>query len=267
MAPTGAVFTRAHAEAFEEELRLWDVLEDCHTDPKALINEIRYFDPVTKEWVEFRMFPEQPWESPVIWLPNGDLRFERPADDWFWQAQVIDWLHDPDLHAYLIYKARQLGITLLSCAYSLWLMLFRPGSTCVAYSYEEGEAKKLVEAVWAMYQDLPPRLKAHVEVITPSRGDLPAEFIRLRHADGRISSFQAMPATERHGHGARVTFAIMDEVAKQKYARRVYEGIGPAALSRGGKLVLISTADGVSNPETGEGNFFHHLYEIGRAHV
>lgn len=248
-------------EAVDRDLDLWNIKDACWTEPKYLVNEIKYYDPTSKEWVAFRMFPPEGWECPISELHDGSLRFSpEGAADWYWQSVILDWLHHPDKHAFLIYKARQLGMTLLACAYALWLMLFEPGSACVAYSYEEDEAKKLVEASWAMYKTLPPILTNHVEVITPRRAELPSQFIRLQHQDGRISTFQALPATEKHGHGARVRFAILDEEARQDYARGIWEAIVPAVLSRGGKAVAISTASGVSNLETGEGNFFHHQY-------
>jgi hypothetical protein len=249
-----------------EDLRLLDVRDACQTDPKALINEIKFFDPSQADneepsWVEFKMFPPEGWEAPVIWTPEGDFEFEKTGThDWYWQSLIIDWLHDPRLKKYLILKARQLGITLLACAYALWLMLFRPGSVCVAYSYTEDEAKKLVVASWAMLQSLPSSLKSHVEIVAPKRSEEPSEWIKLKHRDGRISSFQALPATKKHGHGARVTFAIMDEVAYMDYARRIYTAINPATTRGRAKLLMISTAFGVSNAETGEGNYFHHLY-------
>jgi hypothetical protein len=52
----------------------------------------------------------------------------------------------------------------------------------------------------------------------------------------------------------------MDEVARMDYAREIFTAINPAT-SRGGRLALISTANGVSNEELGTGNFFHHLYD------
>jgi hypothetical protein len=253
-------------EAFLEELRLYRVKDDCKTAPKSLINEIRFFDPSQADsevdtWVEFKMFPPEGWEAPTIWTPGGDWKFtNQGAKDWFWQSVFIDWLHDPKLKKYLVLKARQLGITLLACAYALWLMLFRPGSVCVAYSFTEDEAKKLVVAQWAMFNALPAILKSHVEVLTPRRSEEPAEWIKLRHEDGRVSSFQALPATKKHGHGARVTFAIMDEVAYMDHARRIYTAINPATTRGRAKLLMISTAFGVSNAETGEGNYFHNLY-------
>lgn len=252
---------RAAAAALAEELRLLDVRDAAERDPKALINEIRFFDPSTELWVEFKMYPPEGWGAPVLWLPQDGWRFhDQGSNDWFWQTLIIDWLHDPSVKKYLILKARQLGITLLACAYALWLMLFRPGSVCVAYSYTEDEAKKLVDASWLMFQSLPDALKNHIEVLTPKRTETPSEWIKLRHEDGRISSFQALPATKKHGHGARVTFAIMDEVAYMDHARRIYTAINPATSRGNAKLLMVSTAFGVSNKETGEGNFFHHLY-------
>ena len=249
-----------------EELRLRDVREDAARDPKALINEVRFFDPAQADnenpsWVEFRMFPPEGWTPPIERLPHGEWKFTQDgADDWYWQTLIVDWWFDPTKKKYLILKARQLGITLLACAYVLWLLLYRPGSNSVAYSYEEGEAKKLVQATWAMYQSLPLILKRHVDVITPSRSEEPAEWIKFKHPDGRISGFQALPATKKHGHGTRVTFAIMDEVARQDYARDIYTAINPATTRGRAKLVMISTANGVSNLETGEGNYFHWLW-------
>lgn len=251
---------------FLEELRLYDVKDDCQRNPKSLINEIKFFDPSQADnerptWVEFKMFPPEAWEAPVIYLPNGEWKFVNTgAADWYWQSIFIDWLHDPTLKKYLVLKARQLGITLLACAYALWLMLFRPGAVCVAYSYTEDEAKKLVVAQWAMYKALPDVLKSHVEVIAPKRSEEPSEWIKLQHEDGRVSSFQALPATKKHGHGSRVTFAIMDEVAYMDHARRIYTAINPATTRGKAKLLMISTAFGVSNAETGEGNYFHSLY-------
>ena len=265
MSAQGLQLPPAKLAAAREELRLLVARDEAEDDPKKLINEIRYFDPVTQLWVEFRMFPPEGWRSPVTLVPTGygqDLRFEAAAsEDWFWQAQLIDWLHDPEIHSFLVYKARQLGMTLLACAYALWLMLYRPGTNCAAYSYEETEAQKLTQAVWDMYKSLPRVFTEHVRVVTPTRGALPTEWVRLEHRDERLSTFQALPATGLHGHGGRITFSIQDELARQRYGRLIYEAITPAVLSRGGKWVGISTAFGVSNPETGEGNFFHHLYD------
>ena len=267
----GAVQRNALAR-LAEEIRLQLVREAAASDPKALINEIRFYDPsqadadkVANAWIEFRMFPPQDWKAPIEPLSGGEWEFSKDGtDDWYWQSLLVEWWHDPEKKKYLILKARQLGVTLLACAYVLWLLIYRPGSNSVAYSYEEGEAKKLVQATWAMYQALPDALKPNVKVLTPTRSEEPAEWIKVQHGDGRISGFQALPATKKHGHGTRVTFAIMDEVARQDHAREIYTAINPATTRGKAKLVMISTAAGVSNLETGVGNYFHWLYHTRR---
>lgn len=241
-----------------EEMRLADVKAACFIDSKALIAEINAFDPTTLERFAFTMYPE--CEDP-FWhadTPRGD-------PGWLWQAEVVEWWNDPEIFKYLILKARQLGITWLAMAQCVWYLLYRPGSRCVAYSYSEDEAKKLVSRAWLMFNSLPDTLKNGVEILSPQRAEEPSEWIKVKHTlpDGStiISSLQALPATKKAGHGETITFAVMDEVARQDYARQIYTAINPA-VSRGlAKLAMISTANGVGNAETGEGNYFYILYE------
>lgn len=256
-----------------EELRLIRVKEAAVTDPKALIAEIDAFDPTTLEHFKFTMFPED--EDP-LWLLNEP----RANEGWLFQAAVVDWwmgipnpLHeqlalwspnfffDPEQRIFLCLKARQLGITWCAMALELWFLLFRPGSKCVAYSYNEDEAKKLIARAWLMYNSLPLALRDHVEIMTPQRSDEPSEWIKVRHkASGLISSIQALPATKKAGHGDTVTFALMDEAARQDYCKQIFTAILPATARGDARLALVSTANGVGNVETEEGNFFHVLY-------
>lgn len=245
------------ADSAVEEFRLLEVKEASHRDSKALIAEINAFDPTTLERFKFSMYPA---DDDPFWYG----REPRCDEGWLWQSEIIDWFNDPETFKYLILKARQLGITWLAMAQSIWYLLYRPGSKCVAYSYSEDEAKKLVSRAWLMFQSLPEVLRNGVEVLSPQRAEEPSEWIKLKHTlpDGRtlISSLQALPATKKAGHGETITFAVMDEVARQDYARQIYTAINPA-VSRGlAKLAMISTANGVGNPETGEGNYFHILY-------
>jgi hypothetical protein len=249
------------AEAALEQLRLREVYESAQISSKALIAEINAFDPTTLERFSFTMYPA---DDDPLWYgkePRADM-------GWFWQAEIVDWWNDPETFKYLILKARQLGITWLAMAQTIWYLLYRPGSRCVAYSYSEDEAKKLVARAWLMLNSLPEYLRNGIEVLSPQRAEEPSEWIKVKHTlpDGStiLSSLQALPATRKAGHGETVTFAVMDEVARQDYARQIYTAINPA-VSRGlAKLCMISTANGVGNPDTGEGNYFHILYATQR---
>jgi hypothetical protein len=260
-------------EAFLEEARLYDVLEDARTDPKALIAEMRGFDPTLGESFSFEMFPPEGW----VYESGGD-------HGWYWQADIVDWIMGQGKYSksifkkFLILKARQLGITWIAVAIGLWYILMRPGSNVVCYSHGEDEAKKLIARAWLMYQSLPVFLReaTGARVVSPKVAEIPSEKIVLAFdtPEGVVySQFQALPATQKAGHGDTVTFAIMDECSRMQYARAIYTAINPAVsrigklvktlygmFMSGGKLVIISTADGVSNAETGEGNYFHRLW-------
>jgi hypothetical protein len=257
-----------------EELRLIRVKNAAESDPKALIAEIDAFDPTTLEKFRFTMYPAS--DDPLWMFPGAP----RADEGWLFQSAVIDWwmgvpnpMHeqlalwspnfffDPTQRIFLCLKARQLGITWCAMALELWFLLFRPGSKCVAYSYNEDEAKKLIARAWLMYNSLPESLRDHVEVLTPSRSDEPSEWIKVRHKEsGLISSIQALPATKKAGHGDTVTFALMDEAARQDYAKQIFTAILPATARGDARLAIVSTANGVGNVETEEGNFFHVLY-------
>ena len=261
-----------------EEIRLADVKDAAWDDPQAMIAEINAFDPTTLEHFKFTMFdPDDDVLAPEWKPPRGDR-------GWLWQAALVDWwmgeshpLHalfeqwSPNFTAhaaqrvFMILKARQLGVTWTAMALMLWHLLFRPGSRCVIYSYNEDEAKKAVTRAWLMYNSLPAFLRDHVEVITPSRSEEPSEFIKVRHKDsGLISSIQALPATKKAGHGETITFAVIDEAAYADYARQIYRAIVPATGRGNARLVIISTANGVGNADTGEGNYFSILYQTQR---
>lgn len=243
------------ARALIEPRRLEIVRAAAQDDPKALLAEMRGWDPTQQEYFSFTMFRHG--DRRDLWPyaePRGDM-------GWYWQADIVDQLLSPEATKFIYLKARQLGMTWVAVAVGIWHMLYRPGSVVVSYSYDLEQSKKLIQRAWFMFAALPEALRRDFEVVTPERSDLPSEWIKLRHIPtGILSTMQALPATQRAGHGDTVTFGIMDECARMDYAREIYEAINPAT-SRGGRLAIISTARGVSNNEPPhEGNFFHHLY-------
>lgn len=269
--------TSAHSRAvarLTEEIRLLEVKEAAWTEPKALIAEIDAFDPTTLEHFHFTMFPSD--NDPYCYSKTP-----RANDGWLFQAALVDWLmgkehplfellekwspnwrYDPAARVFLILKARQLGITWIVMAIELWHLLFKPGSHCVAYSYNEEQSKKLIGRAWLMFNSLPPELRSHVEVMTPSRHDEPSEWIRVKHLDsGLISTIQSLPATKKAGHGDTITFFLMDEAAYQDYCRQIYTACLPATSRGNARGVVVSTANGVGNPDTEDGNFFSVLYQ------
>lgn len=251
----------AASEALSRQLEWAEVRRRCQSDPKAMIAHMKGFDPTLQEYFSFEM--------------------EDPKADWGWQGLVIDWwmgtlTHereemlrdmtgwwngpvDPRLRKFIILKARQLGVTWLAVALGLWFILFRPGSNVVCWSQGLDEAKQLIQRTWLMFQGLPPELRAHARVLSPKHAELPSEQIVLQFPDGKISRFLALPDTQKAGQSYTITLGIMDEVARMDYARGIYNAVNPA-VARGGRLVMVSTAEGSANEETGEGNFYAYLW-------
>lgn len=178
---------------------------------------------------------------------------------WHWHRDILDsWLANV---VSLELKARQIGITWLAALYALWIALMRPGTRVLILSTGEDEAKKVITRIWGMYQSLPHYMRDHVAVTKPARqGSTPSQEIELTHHGSlKRSVILALPATESAGHGETAALVILDEYARQDYARSIWKGTFPV-IDGGGRAIIISTANGVSNELSGEGNFFHYLW-------
>ena len=221
------------AQTVRQELQKRDAADH----PAALAPHVRCIDQKTGEVFTFEM---------------GDS-----DAGWYWQRGLIDWWIENDWT--IVLKGRQLGVTWVACLLALWYLLYKPGSSVLAYSINEDEASLLVGRVWDMFESLPEHLKNGVEVVKPMRGHRPHTDIALRHPDGRISTITGMASTKKSGHGRTAGLIILDEYAWQEYAADTWKAAVPT-MADGGKVLAISTANGVSNELTGGGNFYHHLW-------
>jgi len=176
---------------------------------------------------------------------------------WYWQRSLLDsWIEHP---LNLVLKARQIGITWLGVGYALWKLLTKPGTRALIVSINEDEAIKVVNRLFDMYRSLPEHLRFEAKITKPSRDHRPSTLIEFTFPDGRISSAVGLPSTRRAGHGETATLVLLDEYARHEYARDSWKATF-ATADNGGQVLVISTANGVSNEQTGEGNYYHHLY-------
>ena len=205
--------------------------------PAGLLDHVKCIDPKTGETFEFTLTD--------------------PEAGWYWQRDVLDgWQAHP---LSLVLKARQIGITWLGVGYGLWKLLTMPGTRVLVVSINEDEAIKVINRLFDMFNSLPEHLRFDGEILKPTRGARPSTLIEFVFPDGRISSAVGLPSTRRAGHGETATLVLLDEFARHEYARESWKATFPTA-DNGGQILIISTANGVSNPITEEGNFFHHLY-------
>jgi hypothetical protein len=219
---------------------LWqDLLEQderdlCAADPKALLSRMSAVD--ERQASVFRFLQEPGWE---------------------WQAEFFDWVHTENRCIAL--KARQLGVTWLGCAYVLWTALYKPGSLSLVYRQKEEEAHENVGRCWDLMGSLPPHLLNGAVVEKPDRGARASGEIRLRFPGGERSRIIAMTSASASGHGKTAAVVLLDEHSRIDRADEISKAVEPAA-GRQGKVLIISTANGRSDPETGAGNHFHWLW-------
>lgn len=181
---------------------------------------------------------------------------------WFWQRELLDEWEASQRHIDL--KARQLGATWLACGKTLHTALYLPGSLSLMYRQKQEEAFENVGRVWTLLHSLPEHLWNGGVATKPSKGAPASEEIRLEFADKRskrkqVSRVLGMTSASASGHGKTAALAVLDEFSRIDRAGEIMKAVQPA-VGRHGKLLVISTANGVSNPETGEGNQFHWLW-------
>lgn len=278
MSPT--LSPEQRAELARLELQALAQRDACHEHPAYLLHNVQCVDSRSGEVFKFELFSrETSTEQDIQWLESlgidplsapladvGGWGSERSdALNWGWQRELLDWLIDEDQT--IVLKGRQLGVTWVACGLALWYLLYKPGTDVLIFSIGEDEAKEVVERIWGMFlsleQDPEKRhLLNDVKVLTPARGK-PSTVIKVEHTlkDGttRISTIEAMTSSESKGHSRSAALVIFDELSRNEHARAIWKGIVPATADHGGKIVGISTANGMSD-EKGDGNWYHYLW-------
>jgi len=141
----------------------------------------------------------------------------------------------------VINKSRQLGISTLVSAYSLWMMLFQRDKNILVVATTQMTAKNMVTKVRFAYQNLPPWLKI---------GASEDNRLSLRLTNG--SQIKAVSAAGDATRSEAVSLLVIDEAA---FIDRI-EDIFTAAqqtLATGGRCIALSTPNGV-------GNWFHKMF-------
>lgn len=196
--------------------------------------------------------PLEPGEVQVV----GNKLVPRDRS-WRWQRWIAERiLSDKRI---TILKGRQIGVTWVVLACDVAEAILMPDTASLLYRQREDEAIDNVRRWWALYWSLPPWFRQGIEVIKPDKVERPgAGGIALKHADGRLSEIVPMTSAASSGHGRSVRRVILDEAAHIEKLASIRAAVEPAAGRAG--ITSISTANGRSNPDTGEGNEFHRLW-------
>lgn len=146
----------------------------------------------------------------------------------------------------IILKARQLGLTWLTAAYCLWLCITKPMQLIVVISAKEDWAVEFLERVRFMRRRLPDWM------VPPIEKD-GAQWMQIVHdtdANGKpliVSEIKSLATTVEGAQSKTPNVLVMDETARNRYARDIFSSSKPGIDKAGGRIIVISNShkDGV----------------------
>tara|TARA_B100000902_G_scaffold82783_1_gene87364 strand:+ start:5797 stop:7365 length:1569 start_codon:yes stop_codon:yes gene_type:complete len=138
----------------------------------------------------------------------------------------------------IILKARQLGISTVTAAYSLWMMTFHSDKNVLVIATKQEVAKNLVTKVRVMHANLPSWLKQ--KCVEDNK-------LNLRYLNG--SQIKAVSSGPEAARSEALSLLILDEAAFIDKIDDIWTA-SQQTLTTGGSCIALSTPNGV-------GNWFH----------
>lgn len=186
----------------------------CGKDPSYFINNYARISHPLKGLIPFKTYPFQD----ELLTHYNDHRFN------------------------VILKARQLGISTVTAAYIVWLMLFYRDKNVLVIATKFQTAANLVKKVKSIMQNLPPWLR-----ISKIKIDNRTSFILTNGSEVKAAS-----TSGDAGRSEALSLLVIDEAAHVDGLEELWTGLYPT-LSTGGRCIALSTPNGV-------GNWFHKTY-------
>ena len=142
----------------------------------------------------------------------------------------------------IVNKSRQLGLSTISAAYSLWMALFQRERNILVIATKLDVAKLFIKKVDDMFRSLPPWL------VMPNVTTHSVKEIGFSNG----SRIKATPTSLSAARGEALSLVVVDECAHIEGIDELWLAMWPT-LSTGGSAILISTPAGV-------GNLFHRIW-------
>lgn len=141
----------------------------------------------------------------------------------------------------IINKSRQLGISTLTSAFALWMMLFEQDKNILVLATTQATAKNMVTKVRFAYDNLPKWMQ--LPVVEHNR-------LSLRLKNG--SQIKAVSAATDSARSEAVSLLVIDEAAFIDKIEEIFTA-AQQTLATGGRCIALSTPNGV-------GNWFHKMF-------
>ena len=174
---------------------------------------------------------------------NSYLKIQHPVrglikfDTYGFQDTCIETFLDDRFS--IILKSRQLGMSTLVAAYSVWLALFQKDKNILIIATKLSVAQNFITKVKTMVRSLPKWLFLP-EITTNNK-----QLIEFSHG----SSIKAIPTSEDAGRSEALSLLIIDEAAFVRNFDDLWMGLYPT-ISTGGRVIILSTPNGVGDSTT-----------------
>jgi len=154
-----------------------------------------------------------------------------------------DLVDDLQLHRFIVVlKARQLGISTITAAYIVWLILFHRDKNVLIVATKLATAANMVKTVKRILKNLPEWMRISNFSVDNKNS------IELDNG----SQVKASSTSGDAGRSEALSLLVIDEAAHVENLRDLWTGLYPT-ISTGGRCIAISTPNGV-------GDWFHETY-------
>ena len=163
-----------------------------------------------------------------------------PFNTYDFQDDCIEQFNDHRFN--VILKSRQLGISTLVAAYSVWQAIFYKDKNILIIATKLAVAQNFIRKVKTYLNSMPKWLLIP-EIVTNNK-----QQVELSNG----SQIKAVPTSEDAGRSEALSLLIVDEAAFVRNFDDLWMGLYPT-LSTGGRAILLSTPNGV-------GGQYHEIY-------
>lgn len=149
----------------------------------------------------------------------------------------------------IVLKGRQLGLSTVTAAYAVWMILFSPNTNILVVATKLLTAKTFIKKCKFILKTLPPWM------ILGDITEDTVQSIEISTKKGN-SVIKAIPTSPDAGRSEALSLLIVDEAAFVKDFDELWKGLLPT-ISTGGRVILISSPNGT-------GNKFYDIYTKAR---
>jgi hypothetical protein len=168
-----------------------------------------------------------------------------PFDTYPFQDDCVDQFNDNRFN--IVLKSRQLGLSTLVAAYSVWMAIYQREKNILIIATKLAVAQNFIIKVKTMIRSLPKWLMIP-EIVANNK-----QVIQFNHG----SQIKAIPTSEDAGRSEALSLLIVDEAAFVRNFDTIWTGIYPT-ISTGGRVIILSTPNGA-------GGQYYRLYSQAEA--